>query len=65
MLVVAKKNCLLSFLQVRVVVQFRGREQSHMDLGTVLLDKVVKDMDVRDAIEAEFIDGRLTPVRVE
>lgn len=36
-----------------------------MDLGTVLLDKVVKDMDVRDAIEAEFIDGRLTPVRVE
>lgn len=31
--------------RVRVVVQFRGREQSHMDLGTVLLDKVVKDMD--------------------
>ncbi|CAM9948337.1 unnamed protein product [Ascophyllum nodosum] len=30
--------------RVRVVVQFRGREQSHMDLGNVLLDRVSNDL---------------------
>lgn len=31
--------------RVRIVVTFRGREQAHMDLGNVLLDKVTKDLD--------------------
>lgn len=36
-------------VQVRIVVTFRGREQSHMDLGNVLLDKVTNDLEVRDS----------------
>lgn len=31
------------------MVTFRGREQSHMDLGNVLLDKVTNDLEVRDS----------------
>lgn len=42
-------RCLVS-IQVRIVVTFRGREQSHMDLGNVLLEKVTKDLDVSSQV---------------
>lgn len=43
--------------RVRIVVTFRGREQSHMDLGNVLLERVSKDLDGLAMIEPKRREG--------
>eukprot|EP00752_Nemacystus_decipiens_P006913 g6207.t1 len=43
--------------RVRIVVTFRGREQSHMDLGNVLLDKVKIDLEGLALVEPKRREG--------
>ncbi|CAM9316575.1 unnamed protein product [Ectocarpus sp. 12 AP-2014] len=43
--------------RVRIVVTFRGREQSHMDLGNVLLDKVTNDLEGLALVEPKRREG--------
>eukprot|EP00904_Undaria_pinnatifida_P004305 jgi/Undpi1/13876/HiC_scaffold_9.g03527.m1 len=43
--------------RVRIVVTFRGREQSHMDLGNVLLERVAKDLEGLALIEPKRREG--------
>ncbi len=59
-----KMNHAVKFLQhgdkVRFIMQFRGREMAHKDLGRVVLDRVVEDLqDIGLVEQAPRMEGRL------
>ncbi len=70
-----KKNHAIRFLQegnrVKAVVQFRGREIAHVDLGQKLLQRFAQDLSQYGAIEGQpRLEGRafhvlISPVRKE
>lgn len=56
--------------KVRVVVKFRGREMSHMEIGRDLLDKFAQSVaeigtvDKKPAVEGRFMSMIIVPVKV-
>lgn len=70
-----KRNHALRFLKegnrVKAVVQFRGREIAHVDLGAKLLQRFAKDLDGVGQVEGQMkLEGKsyhviLSPVKVD
>lgn len=70
-----KKNNALRFLsegdKVKAVVQFRGREITHKDLGFQLLDKLLREVEAhaliefRPRMEGNSLSAILAPKKVE
>ena len=68
-----KKNHAIRFLgqgdKVKAVVEFRGREMTHQEIGRVVLQRLVKDLEEHGAVEnrprmeGRFFTAILAPVK--